>query len=102
MRSRPSILEHLKMKLRGGLEFERKKREIKVRSTTFLCSRSSWRRDYLECIKIIMDQASLGLGLAHNEKQGAKLYYYFSKYFRKALNFSPVYPFFPIDPRFSS
>ncbi|CAA6665312.1 unnamed protein product [Spirodela intermedia] len=28
---------------------------------------SSWRRYYLECIKIIMDQASLGLRLAYNE-----------------------------------
>ncbi|CAA7397918.1 unnamed protein product [Spirodela intermedia] len=46
---------------------EENRREIKAYSTTFLCSRSSWRRDYLEHIKIIMDQASLSLGLTHNE-----------------------------------
>ncbi|CAA7392018.1 unnamed protein product [Spirodela intermedia] len=34
---------------------------------TFLCSRSSWRRDYLDHIKIITDQESLGLGLMHNK-----------------------------------
>ncbi|CAA6661546.1 unnamed protein product [Spirodela intermedia] len=67
MRSRSSILECLKMSLREGLEFEENRREIKAYSTTFLCSRSSWRRDYLEHIKIIMDQASLSLGLTHNE-----------------------------------
>ncbi|CAA7395717.1 unnamed protein product [Spirodela intermedia] len=34
---------------------------------TFLYLKSSWRRDYLECTKIITDQTSLGLGLAHNK-----------------------------------
>ncbi|CAA7403803.1 unnamed protein product [Spirodela intermedia] len=29
--------------------------------------KSSWSRDYLEYIKIVSDQASLGLGLMHNE-----------------------------------
>ncbi|CAA7404097.1 unnamed protein product [Spirodela intermedia] len=42
--------------------------KIKTQSITFLCSRSSWRRDYLERIKIIMDQTPLGLGLACNEQ----------------------------------
>ncbi|CAA7395910.1 unnamed protein product [Spirodela intermedia] len=36
-------------------------------SMAFSCPRSSWRRNYLECIKIITDQASLGLRLTHNE-----------------------------------
>ncbi|CAA6673430.1 unnamed protein product [Spirodela intermedia] len=37
-------------------------------SIVFSCSRSSWRRHYLECIKIIVDQALVSLGLVHNEK----------------------------------
>ncbi|CAA6673982.1 unnamed protein product [Spirodela intermedia] len=58
------------MRLRGGLEChpsEGKKREIKAQSIVFSCSRLLWRRDYLEHIKIIIDQASLGLRLTHNE-----------------------------------
>ncbi|CAA6658021.1 unnamed protein product [Spirodela intermedia] len=39
------------------------KKKIKAWSMTFSCPRSLWRRDYLEHIKIITDQASLGLGL---------------------------------------
>ncbi|CAA7391581.1 unnamed protein product [Spirodela intermedia] len=46
---------------------EGKRKEIKAWSTTFLCSRSSWRRNYLERIKIVMDQAPLDLGLVHIE-----------------------------------
>ncbi|CAA6662233.1 unnamed protein product [Spirodela intermedia] len=34
---------------------------------------SSWRKDYLEHIKIIIDQASLNLILAHNEKREKRL-----------------------------
>ncbi|CAA7394345.1 unnamed protein product [Spirodela intermedia] len=37
----------------------------------FLCSRLSWRRDYLEHIKIIVDQAPLDLRLEHNEQNSA-------------------------------
>ncbi|CAA7405428.1 unnamed protein product [Spirodela intermedia] len=40
---------------------------------TFLYPRSSWRRDYLERIKIITNKASLGLGLTHNELSSEKM-----------------------------
>ncbi|CAA6661479.1 unnamed protein product [Spirodela intermedia] len=33
---------------------------------------TSWRRDYLECIKIVMDQTSLDLGLTHNKFQNSE------------------------------
>ncbi|CAA7407830.1 unnamed protein product [Spirodela intermedia] len=46
---------------------EGNKKKIKAWLMSFSCLRSSWRRDYLEHIKIITDQASLGLGLTHNE-----------------------------------
>ncbi|CAA7407212.1 unnamed protein product [Spirodela intermedia] len=36
---------------------------------TFSCSRSSWRKDYLEHIKIVTDRASPGLRLVHNKNQ---------------------------------
>ncbi|CAA7401000.1 unnamed protein product [Spirodela intermedia] len=62
MRSRLPILGHLKMRLKQGLE------EIKAWSTTFSCPRSSWKRDYLECIKTVTNQASVGLGLVCNEE----------------------------------
>ncbi|CAA6675410.1 unnamed protein product [Spirodela intermedia] len=78
MRSRPLILGHLKKRLREGLKHyphrmiwaihkEKNKRKIKAWSRAFSCPRSSWRRDYLECIKIVTDQASLGLRLTHNQ-----------------------------------
>ncbi|CAA7407474.1 unnamed protein product [Spirodela intermedia] len=68
MRSRPPILRHLKIRLREGLEYpEENKKKIKAWSIAFSCLKSSWRRDYLGYIKNVMDQASLGLGLAHNE-----------------------------------
>ncbi|CAA7405084.1 unnamed protein product [Spirodela intermedia] len=51
---------------------EGKKREIKAQSIVFSCSRLLWRRDYLEHIKIIIDQASLGLRLTHNEEIGLR------------------------------
>ncbi|CAA7394592.1 unnamed protein product [Spirodela intermedia] len=63
MRSRSPILGHLKRRLR----VKEKMRKIKTRSMAFSCPRSSWRRDYLDCIKIIADQAPLGLRLTHNE-----------------------------------
>ncbi|CAA7394795.1 unnamed protein product [Spirodela intermedia] len=46
---------------------EGNKRKIKTWSMTFSCLRSSWRRDYLEHIKIIMGQASHSLRLVHNK-----------------------------------
>ncbi|CAA6658161.1 unnamed protein product [Spirodela intermedia] len=47
---------------------EGNRREIKAQSMKLFCSRLFWRKDYLKYVKIIMDQAPLGLGLAHNEK----------------------------------
>ncbi|CAA6661507.1 unnamed protein product [Spirodela intermedia] len=44
-----------------------KRREIKAWSMIFSCLRLSWRRDYLECSKVIANQTPLGLGLTHNE-----------------------------------
>ncbi|CAA6668704.1 unnamed protein product [Spirodela intermedia] len=46
---------------------EGNRREIKAQSTAFSCPRLSWRRNYLEHIKIVIDQASLSLRLVHNE-----------------------------------
>ncbi|CAA6658165.1 unnamed protein product [Spirodela intermedia] len=77
MRSRPPILRHFKMRLRGGLECHPHKkfrlstkrlakgkiRKIKAWLMTFSSLTSSWRRDYLEHIKIIVDQVSLDLRL---------------------------------------
>ncbi|CAA7397911.1 unnamed protein product [Spirodela intermedia] len=82
MRSKLLILGRLKMRLREGLKHyphemiwawlaKQNRREIKTWSIAFSCPRSSWRSDYLECIKIVMDQASLGLGLGHNEVSGS-------------------------------
>ncbi|CAA6668848.1 unnamed protein product [Spirodela intermedia] len=72
MRSRLFILRHLKIRLREGLKHlsQIKRWKITTRSITFLCSKSPWRRGYLECIKIIADQAPLSLGLAHNKRNG--------------------------------
>ncbi|CAA7394323.1 unnamed protein product [Spirodela intermedia] len=79
MRFRPPILGHLKKRLRGGLECcphgriwtipqeKGNRREIKAQSMKLFCSRLFWRKDYLKYVKIIMDQAPLDLGLAHNE-----------------------------------
>ncbi|CAA6670769.1 unnamed protein product [Spirodela intermedia] len=53
--------------------YTKKHREIKVWSTTFSCLRSSWRRDYLKCVKIITDQESLSLGQVHNENIVTKI-----------------------------
>ncbi|CAA7397723.1 unnamed protein product [Spirodela intermedia] len=48
---------------------EENKKEIKASSMVFSCPRSSCRKDYLEHIKIIIDQASLSLRLAHNKNK---------------------------------
>ncbi|CAA7401468.1 unnamed protein product [Spirodela intermedia] len=83
MRSRPLILGYLKMRLRERLEchphresgqsikrwlVEGNKKKINAWSIVFSCPRSLWRRNYLERIKIIMNQASLSLGLTYNEE----------------------------------
>ncbi|CAA6675655.1 unnamed protein product [Spirodela intermedia] len=74
MRSSLPILRHLKMRLRGRLEYcKGKKREIKAQSMQFSCSRLSWKRDYLERIKIVTDQALLGLELTHNKPRRSNI-----------------------------
>ncbi|CAA7401052.1 unnamed protein product [Spirodela intermedia] len=40
---------------------------IRLTLLDFYEVKSSWKRDYLEHIKIVTDQASLGLGLVHNK-----------------------------------
>ncbi|CAA6667212.1 unnamed protein product [Spirodela intermedia] len=40
---------------------------IRLTLLDFRKIKSSWRRDYLERFKIVVDQALLGLGLVHNE-----------------------------------
>ncbi|CAA6664880.1 unnamed protein product [Spirodela intermedia] len=87
MRSRPLILGYLKMRLRERLEChphresgqsikrwlaEGNKKKINDWSIIFLCPRSLWRRNYLEHIKIIMNQASLGLRQTYNKKTNSQ------------------------------
>ncbi|CAA6675352.1 unnamed protein product [Spirodela intermedia] len=46
---------------------KRNRREIKAWLIAFSCLRLLWRRNYLERIKIVTNQSSLGLRLTHNE-----------------------------------